>query len=195
MAQPAFYDDLDASLREAWRLLARGVVDRRSPFHTPVIATIGRDGAPRARIVVVRGVDGEARTVRFHTDRRTAKAEEIGRDARLALIAYDAPAKIQIRLEGRASLHASDAVADEAWVGSRPFSKVCYGTNPPPGTVIPAGEGYSLPPAEEVETGRSNFSAVLLQVESLEWLYLDRAGHRRARFTFGAAPTATWLVP
>lgn len=195
MTRPAFYDDLDRSLREAWRLLAQGVVDRRSPFHTPVIATIGRDGAPRARIVVLRGVDPEGRTVRFHTDRRTAKAEEIEGDSRLALIAYDAPAKIQVRLEGRASLHARDAVADEAWAGSRPFSKVCYGTDPPPGTVIPAGEAYALPSGEEVETGRPNFSAVLLTVESLEWLYLDRAGHRRARFTFGAAPAATWLVP
>jgi len=34
------------SLAEAFRLLSRGVADRRSPFHTPCLATVGADGIP-----------------------------------------------------------------------------------------------------------------------------------------------------
>ena len=55
--KPPFFDDLDASLAHAWRLLTRGVNDRRSGFHTPAIVTVGLDGAPAMRTVVLRHVD------------------------------------------------------------------------------------------------------------------------------------------
>jgi pyridoxamine 5'-phosphate oxidase len=54
---PAFYDDIEATLAHALALLVRGVPDRRSPFHHPVVATIGTDGRPRLRTVVLRGFE------------------------------------------------------------------------------------------------------------------------------------------
>jgi pyridoxamine 5'-phosphate oxidase len=69
---PSFYDDLDGTLAEAWRLISRGVADRRSPFHHPVVATIGGDGAPQARTVILRACDPAAQRLRFHTDARSA---------------------------------------------------------------------------------------------------------------------------
>ena len=48
MTDEHFYNDLDATLGELWRRLARGVADRRSGFHTVQLASIGLDGAPRA---------------------------------------------------------------------------------------------------------------------------------------------------
>ncbi|MFD0935936.1 pyridoxamine 5'-phosphate oxidase, partial [Methylobacterium trifolii] len=44
---PAFYDDLDASLAELWRLLADGVGRNGSAFHTPALATVDGAGRPR----------------------------------------------------------------------------------------------------------------------------------------------------
>ena len=41
----------------ALRLLARGAADRRAAFHTPTLSTVGLDGRPRARTVVMRGLD------------------------------------------------------------------------------------------------------------------------------------------
>ena len=38
---PSFYNDLDGTLAESWRLIARGMADRRSPFHHPTLATLG----------------------------------------------------------------------------------------------------------------------------------------------------------
>ena len=193
---PTFYDDLDETRTQAWALLARGVADRRSAFHAPVVATLGLDGRPRARVVIVRGCDVAAGTLRFNTDRRADKFAELARDPRVSLTGYDAGSKIQIRVEGTATLHVDDAVADMAWAASRPFSRVCYGTVPSPGTLLGGGGDFALPAADaEIEAGRANFSTVVIRVHALEWLYLAHAGHRRARFDVQAGQGGVWLTP
>jgi pyridoxamine 5'-phosphate oxidase len=195
---PSFYDDLDGTLAEAWRLIARGVADRRSAFHHPVVATLGLDGTPRARTVILRGCDAAGRVLRFHTDQRSEKVREIAACPDVALHFYDPGAKIQLRLAGRATAHRDDAVADTAWAGSRVFSRQCYGIAPGPGTPIAAGEDFSLPDTTDEATaaGRAQFVAVTVEIVTLEWLYLAAAGHRRARFDWtGGALKASWLTP
>jgi pyridoxamine 5'-phosphate oxidase len=195
---PSFYDDLGETLAEAWRLIARGVADRRSPFHHPVVATNGLEGAPEARTVILRACDVPSRTLRFHTDARSAKAREIAADARVSMHFYDPGAKIQVRLSGAARLHRDDAVADAAWAGSRVFSRQCYGIAPGPGTGLDAGGNFTLPETTDAATamGRANFTAVTVEATRLEWLYLAAAGHRRARFRWAQdAVTAEWLAP
>jgi hypothetical protein len=184
---------LEECLAEAFRRLARGVADRRSAFHTPTLATIGTDGAPEARTVVLRGFEAASRTLRMHTDGRSAKAAELARDARCALHLYDAGAQLQLRLSGRAALHAEDTVAEQGWAGSRDFSRMCYAIEPAPGTPIAAP-----PPApRDAAAGRAAFCVILLRFDRLEWLELAAGGHRRARFTWAGepAPAMTWLVP
>ena len=68
------YDNLEDMLDYAWSLLARGVKNRKSAFHTPTVATIGIDDVPHLRTVVLRGCDEQQR---FHTDKRSAKVLEI----------------------------------------------------------------------------------------------------------------------
>jgi pyridoxamine 5'-phosphate oxidase len=188
---PAFYDDLDATFAELWRLLADGVAHGRSGFHLPALATLGADGGPRLRTVVLRAADGADGTLRFHCDRRSDKAAEILARPACALAAYDDAAKVQIRAEGRATLHTDDAVAEGAWAGSRAMSRVCYGSEPGPGTNLPAGGAYSVP--DEVAAGalgRPHFAAVVVRVDRLDFLYLDRRGHRRA--AWGRRNAADW---
>jgi pyridoxamine 5'-phosphate oxidase len=195
---PAFYNDLAETLAESWRLIARGVADRRSAFHHPVLATRGEAGAPQLRTVILRSCDTPQRLLRFHTDARSAKVREIAGDHRVSLHFYDPGAKIQLRLEGRAALHRDDSLANEAWAASRTFSRQAYGIVPGPGTVIGAGADFTLPGTSEAETdpGRAHFTAITVAVQSLEWLYLAAAGHRRARFTWpDGTMQAQWLAP
>lgn len=194
---PDWYNHLEGSLAEAWRLLARGVADRRSGFHTPMVASLGRDGRPRARVVVLRGADPQSWTLRFHTDRRSEKFSELLADPRMALSGYDPGNKIQMRIEGRAILHTDDKVAEAAWVGSREMSRAVYGIQPGPGQELVKADAFSLPgQPEEVVAARPNFCAVTVQAETLEWLYLASAGHRRALFRRdGAVVTSSWLAP
>lgn len=194
---PGFHDDLAAARAELWRLLADGVEHGRSAFHTPSLATVDGRGRPRSRTVVLREADAEAGTLRFHCDRRSDKAAEIAAHAPCALHVYDRAAKIQLRIEGRGRLHADDAVAEAAWAGSRPMSRVGYGIVPGPGTGLTSGGAYAVPDeAEASAIGRPNFSAVVIRADALDFLYLDRRGHRRAAWRrVGEAWVGGWLVP
>jgi hypothetical protein len=194
---PPFHDDLDAAFAEAWRLLADGVAQGRSAFHAPSFATLDQAGRPRSRTVVLREADAATGTLRFHCDRRSDKAAEVAANPACALHAYDRAAKIQIRIEGSAGLHVDDAVADAAWDGSRAMSRVCYGIAPAPGTALDAGGGYAVPDeAAALTVGRPNFAAVLVRADALDFLYLDRRGHRRAGWRRdGEGWRGEWRVP
>lgn len=196
-ALPGFYDDLDATLVEAWAMLVRGAKDRRSAFHTPVLATLRTDGRPAARTVVLRSADPEGRTLRFHTDRRSSKFVEIAADPRVSMHFYDPAAKVQLCIDGRATGHAEDELADMAWRGTRPMSRVCYRVEPGSGSEIETPHAARVAsPGVDGEAGRANFSAVTIAVDSIEWLYLAAQGHRRAQFRWrGQGLGATWLVP
>ncbi|SEA52004.1 pyridoxamine 5'-phosphate oxidase family protein [Rubrimonas cliftonensis] len=197
-----FYDDLDESLAEAWRLLARGAADRRSAMHVAQLASVGLDGGARLRSVVLRGAERAARRLRVHTDARSTKAEEIAREARVELCAYDPRAKIQVRARGTAVVAADGPEADAAWAGSSPGSRLCYRALPP-GAALNApreGDPTAAMRAAPLEAGRENFRAVLLTVDRVEWLYLAARGHRRAVFDWrgqvrGEGWTGRWVAP
>lgn len=190
---PSYYDDLDQTLAEAWRVLGRGTVDRRAPMHTPAVATTGLDGRPQVRTVVLRGLDVANRSLRFHTDRRSGKFSELTADPRIAILGYDAGRKVQLRIGGVATLHGESELAEQAWAGSRPMSMMCYRQARSPGSALltPQLDDASLP------DGRENFTVVVVTITEVEWLYLAAQGHRRARFTWGigGALSAAWIAP
>lgn len=189
--------DLAALRSDIGALLARAVKDRRSPMHTPVIATRGIDGLPKARVVVLRAFDPELGTLRFHTDRRGNKIAELAADAHLSFAFYDAHSRIQIRAETRASVHMDDALADAAWASSQRMSRVCYGVAPAPGTPISGPDDFQLPEDDAaIAAGREYFTAIVGTIINLEYLYLRHGGHQRARFTRdGEAWQGVWLTP
>ena len=183
---------LEEARAAAFAALALGVADRRHPFHTPTLATIGPDGGARARTLVLRAFDAESRTVRLHADARSGKVAELLAEPRCALHGYDPAAGTQLRLEGRAAVHGADEVAVAAWAGSREMSRMCYAVEPGPGTPV------ETPPVapRDAAAGEVNFRVILLRFVLLEWLDLDARGHRRARFDWrGDGMRATWLVP
>ncbi|MGF1660150.1 MAG: pyridoxamine 5'-phosphate oxidase family protein [Rubrimonas sp.] len=194
-----FRDDLDATLAHAWAQLARGAADRRSGFHTVQLATLSPYG-PRVRTVVLRGAEAAARRLRVHSDARAAKIAEIDADPRVELCAYDAKAKVQLRLRGLARVHRADALADAAWTASGDGARVCYRAAIAPGAVI-AAPALADPSPEarapaDRDAGRDAFTAVAIDVSRLEWLWLGAGGHRRAVFAWrGADWDARWLAP
>lgn len=190
--RPGWADDLQGSLAEAFRLLVRGVRDRRSAFHVPTLGSVGADGAPRLRSVVLRGFDARGRVLRVHTDRRSAKFAEIAADPRVSLHVYDAQAAVQVRISGRAALHAGDAVAAAAWAASPANCRMVYAIAPAPGTAV------DRPPdaARDTAAGEADFSVLEIGFDRVEWLWLQAGGHRRAVFDWdGAAWAGRWLVP
>ncbi len=198
-ASQAFDDTLRSTLAEAYRLIERGVKDRRNAMHTPSVATIGIDGRPRIRTVVLRDFNEAARTLRFHTDRRSEKVSELARDPRIGVHFYDEVAKVQIRIDGSAAIHCEGAIAEAAWTASQRMSRVCYGTDPAPGSVIERADAFRLPGLDpEIAAGREHFSAIVVTISAIEWLWLKSGGHRRAMFRFKNGTESVesqWLAP
>jgi len=196
---PVFSDQLEASLARAFEILASAASDRRAAMHTPSVATIGLDGSPRSRTVVLRHFDGNDRSLRFHTDIRSEKFQELNRDPRISALFYDVGEKIQLRLNGQATLHVTDRIADDAWSASQAMSRHCYATEPAPGSVISEGVEFTVPKGRELtDAGRHHFCAVRMHFTRLEWLWLGSDGHRRALFDWNDAanaPKMRWLVP
>jgi pyridoxine/pyridoxamine 5'-phosphate oxidase len=202
---PAYYDDLDLSFEEAWGLVEAGVSNRHCPAHMPAVSTVDESGAPHLRIMVLREASRGTRTLRFHTDARSMKLEQIRSNAATSVLIYDPAAKVQIRLSGQSSLNVEGDVTDTAWASSTPFARRCYMAEAAPGTPI-AKPSSGLPewiqgkqPEEaQLLDYRSNFAALFVEISSIEWLYLANAGHRRARWQFNAAQdswSGSWLIP
>jgi pyridoxamine 5'-phosphate oxidase len=203
--RPEPFGTLEDAQTAIWQMLARAVRDRRSAWHTPVLASIGRDGAPKARVLVLRAADRPSRTLRLHTDSRTAKVEEIAREPRVSLLFYDAGARLQLRASGLAHVARDGDVADAAWAATRMLGRRCYTAplapgSPAPGPVsgLPEALEHREPTRAESESGRPNFSVVLIRLEELEFLQLAFAGHRRGAFRISADGngwTGRWLIP
>ena len=202
---PAFYDDLALSFEEAWSVIAAGVTNRKSPSHMPAVGTVDSAGVPQLRIMILRDVSRDRRTLRFHTDSRSIKANQLHHNAATSVLIYDAAAKVQIRISGKAEFSSQGDIADTAWLTSTPFARRCYMAEAAPGTPIaepssglPTWIEGKQPDEEQLADYRKNFAALLVEVETIEWLYLANAGHRRARWHWDAgqhAWTGCWLIP
>jgi pyridoxamine 5'-phosphate oxidase len=84
--------------------------------HAMSLTTIGPDGAPGTRMVLLRGLhDG---TAVFYTNLESRKALDLAADPRCALLFWWGPLQRQVRLEGRAVPLPRDAAA--AYFATRP---------------------------------------------------------------------------
>lgn len=80
------------------------------------VATVGIDGQPSARIVLMRGWD--ERGFVFFTNYESQKGHEIAHTPRAALLFYWAPLERQIRIEG--GVERLTATESDAYFGQRP---------------------------------------------------------------------------
>jgi hypothetical protein len=197
-----FYNDLDGSLDAARRLIVTGASDRKSAAHAPVVATINAQGLPAQRVMILRYVDWTARTLRFHTDARATKVNE-AHNAPISVLFYDPDAKIQLRLSGHSRIERKGALVDAAWDQATLFARRCYLTESAPGQVsdvptsgLPAAMEGQQPTADDIIPARSNFALLLMEFDSIEWLYLANQGHRRARWRWREDEwQGCWLIP
>lgn len=200
-----FYNDLKSSLTKAWDVIEPGASKRSSPAHTPVVGTVDRDGIPQLRVMVLREADRNTRRLRFHTDARSAKIDEIALNSHASVLMYDAGEKLQLRLGGKAHLVSDTAIVDIAWLGSTPFARRCYMSEMPPAT--PSAEPTSglpkwiegrQPDETQLIGARENFALLWFEVRSIDWLFLANNGHRRARWDWlddSNSWSGRWLVP
>ena len=191
-----FYNSLELTLLEAENLISDGVENSKSMFHTPVLSSFV-EKTISTRTVVLREFDSKNRTLRFHTDSRSGKIEELKENSISSVHGYDPDLKVQIRLKGKTSLHIDNEISKKAWAESREMSKMCYSVKDSPGNKISSPEPFDLIKEEiDIELGYNNFAVLHFSYDSLEFLFLKGAGHRRSLFDWSSNQLkSSWLIP
>jgi pyridoxamine 5'-phosphate oxidase len=192
-------------LTKIFGMLTRGVADRKSPLHTPTLATIGIDGSPQTRTVVFRKFLPEERILLFHTDTRSPKIDEIKVNPKVAWLFYHPNEKMQFRIRGLATIHSDsdDELKISRWQATWNFGRRCYMGEAPSQVAenvtsgMPETIKHREPTTDESEVGFHNFAVISTKITSIDCLELYAAGNRRSLFTWdenGNLET-NWLTP
>ena len=190
---PDSYSHIDETLDSAKLILSEAVSNTQTLFHTPVVSTMYENKIV-SRVMVLREFNFDKKILRFHTDNRAAKIDNLTKNPSSTVIGYDADLKIQIKMQGHAKVHIDDEVAKIAWNESTPRSKKCYSVKGGSSKKIESPGDYDITNFE-VEDGYQNFAVIIFNFLSLEFLYLKSSGHRRALHDWYDDYSSTWLVP
>tara|TARA_B000000477_G_C6035482_1_gene203588 strand:- start:42 stop:635 length:594 start_codon:yes stop_codon:yes gene_type:complete len=190
---PDSYSHIDETLDSAKLILSEAVSNTQTLFHTPVVSTMYENKIV-SRVMVLREFNFDKKILRFHTDNRAAKIDNLTKNPSSTVIGYDADLKIQIKMQGHAKVHIDDEVAKIAWNESTPRSKKCYSVKGGSSKKIENPGDYDITNFE-VEDGYQNFAVIIFNFLSLEFLYLKSSGHRRALHDWYDDYSSTWLVP
>lgn len=189
-------------LKNIWKNLDLGTLQRRHPFHTPVFGTIC-DGEPELRIVVLRRFWRRPPGLAFHSHVGSPKINQIRANPNVYWLFYHPEEKFQVRIKGAATIHATDELADEQWQSTELFSRRCYvgeaptQTSKTPTSGLPEDLVDREPTREESESGRANFVVVTSTIEQIDCLEMNVRGHRRSLFKWTATGEleTKWLTP
>lgn len=93
-----------------WFEEARGIVNRNRDFNAVCVATVGEDGMPSSRMVLLKGID-EGGFV-FYTNKNSRKSSELKKNDAAALCFYWPETGKQVRVEGHVH-ETTDAESDD----------------------------------------------------------------------------------
>ncbi len=181
-------NDLDELLGGIWRALKDASGEPSHPFRTGTLVT-GVELELGARVVVLRGVDREARRLSCFTDARTPKVRHIRKNPEIQWVFHDPAARVQIRAGGSAVVHHRDDTAREAWRTVPAMNRLNYASKLAPGNrlagpddALPVEWRGSVPEAGALEFAFENFAVVNTTVDHFDWMVISAEGNRRAGF-------------
>lgn len=161
---------------QVWDSLGAAIDEQGQEWRTFSLATVDYAKRPRARTVVLRGVDREERQLLFFTDPRTPKWRELLEEPFAEALFWNSEEKVQLRCQCRASCHADDELAAHYRAQVPEHLAGDYAAETVPGSRI------AQPEEGQVLGADWSFGVIVLTVESMDWLQLRREGHRRAAF-------------
>ena len=162
---------------QIWKELGRASLARHHAWRTPVMATVGCDGLPNARTVVLRKVDSNQQTLCFYTDARSAKVSELTKEPKAVLAFWSGRLNWQLRVKVEISVATDGPEIQALWQRiQQSASAGDYMATEAPGTERP--EGFSVAQNLSID---HHFALLNAQVLQMDWLELGHGAHRRAR--------------
>lgn len=188
-------------LKNIWKHLDLGTLDRAHPFHTPVFGTICGE-EPSLRIVVLRRFWRKPPRLAFHAHSGSPKIKEIQANQNVSFAFYHPKEKLQLRVKGKATIHFDDELTEEQWIATELFSRRAYIGEAPsqeskkPTSGLPENLIDREPRREESELGKANFVVISSSIDQIDCLELAVKGHRRSLFSWRGSELETkWLTP
>jgi pyridoxamine 5'-phosphate oxidase len=163
-----------------WQELTRATKDRHHDWKTPSFASIGIDGNPQARTIVLRQANNELWTLSAYTDLRSTKCQELEKYSRAQLVFWSKKLSWQLRVSVNVSIHVKGNLVDSAWASmSKSNSSKDYLSNQAPGSLINSDQtNETLWSKDPV---RHSLAVLKFDVISMDWLELGKDFHRRAK--------------
>lgn len=188
--------------KECWTLLQEGASRGKSALHTFVLGTRNQQGI-EMRTLVLRKTEKPRLALYSHTDLRSPKALQMKENGNCSLLFYDPVRRIQLRLQAEAMLHLQNETSSKLWKEANMSARKTYLSQRSPGESIsspedglPAHLSGKDPRPEESEAGRMNFLVLEFNIKSIDWLFLNAQGHRRARIEYHETGfDASWVNP
>ena len=183
----------DEIRQRIWMELQRATQDRHSEWRTPVLATVGQQGMPDARTVVLRHADVKLSRLHIYTDSRSPKVAALADQPGAMLVFWSKRLSWQLRVRVQISVQTAGPQVDAVWDRVRQSAAAGdYLSAAVPGDALPD----DVLPDEQALPGNSapahHLAILVAQVQEMDWLELARSGHRRALLK---ADTWAWRVP
>ena len=171
-----------------WVELQRATHDRHHEWRTPVLATVGLDGLPGARTVVLRQADARSTCLAFYSDSRSPKVAELMAAPHASFVFWSKRLSWQLRVQAHMTVQTSGPQVSEVWERVRQSAAAGdYLAAAAPGALLADASAFQAPAGLQ-----HHLAIVTAQVLAIDWLELARAGHRRAVLT---STTFEWRVP
>ncbi|MEM8582789.1 MAG: hypothetical protein AAGF87_00905 [Bacteroidota bacterium] len=187
-------------IKEAvWSELIKASHQKKHAWRTPIMGNLS-DDRTRLRTIVLRKSNINGRSLRFYTDRRSAKWPAVKDAAIFSLLFWDPRKSWQVHAQGNPKILDAQTT-DQIWSGLPVYSRSSYATLEAPGdNLLAAADG--LPESffdrkkADTEYARPNFGVFELVIDYFEFLQLSRNGHRRAKFSWHEKDwKGEWVVP
>ena len=178
-----------ALLHDVWLVLA-DAVKQRTPFTLMQLATVGEDGAPKIRTIVLRSFNEASTSLSFITDLRSPKANPC-----VSLAGFDNERVVQLRIDGRAEIIEDETRRRDFWNALRPHTHILFRSALPPGTVLASPNEMETDDSDPA-TAYARFCLVEIVISHVERLDLSSEPHRRCSFRQGLHGwEGRWIVP
>ena len=176
-----FFSDLDKGELKIWDLLAQGVVNKKSKFHTPTLSTVNGNMI-NSRTIILRKVDNKTKMLFFYSDSRSRKVLNIIQNNNVTVHLYEPRFKLQVQLYGFAKIENNSEKTKNIWSSLNSFSKKNYLSALSPGEKIDSLENLKY--NTDNEEAFYNFSLIYFKVSKLECLQLSDVKNIRVEFIY-----------